>query len=66
MTLAAASDTTDTERSSLGTHVELCALRYEGLKKRLARIEYVLFGIVLLLLFGQGTVTEIAKRLLLP
>lgn len=50
MSLAAPSAPPDTERPSLGTHVELCALRYEGLKKRRARIEYILGAIVLLLL----------------
>jgi hypothetical protein len=62
----APTEAADTERNSLGTHVSLCEMRYEGLKKRLSRIEIILFGIVLLLLFGQGTVTEVAKRLLLP
>lgn len=57
---------TQGERVNLETHVELCAERYDGIRKRLSRMEAVLCAIVLLLLFGQGTVTDVAKRLLLP
>jgi hypothetical protein len=34
-----ASSTTDIEKENLETHVELCALRYEALEKRLGSIE---------------------------
>lgn len=53
------------ESQSLPAHVTLCAERYAGLNKRLNRMEYWLIGITLLLLIGDGTVLDVAKRLFL-
>jgi len=51
-------------KGQLSTHEALCALQWKAANARLARIEYALIGIVLLLLFGEGTVLEVVKRLM--
>lgn len=61
---------TDGERAALAVQEKLavhearCAEQWKSANGRLARIEYVMFAIVLLLLFGEGTVIETIKRLL--
>ena len=37
--------TTDLERTSLEAHVDLCAIRYEALDKRLSKVEHTLEGL---------------------
>lgn len=51
-------------RGRLERHEAECALQWKFANARLARIEYVLIGIVLLLLFGEGTVLDVVKRLI--
>jgi hypothetical protein len=48
----------------LAVHEAVCAERWKQAEARLKRIELVLIAIVLLLLFGEGTVLEVVKRLL--
>ena len=47
----------------LDGHEELCAERYRGILQRMQRQEWLLWGMVLLLLIGEGTVTEVLARL---
>jgi hypothetical protein len=47
----------------LAVHEAVCAERWKQAEARLKRIELVLIAIVLLLLFGEGTVLEVVKRL---
>lgn len=54
----------DSERKSLPVHVDMCEQRYRVLEARMRRIEYVLYGIAALLVFGEGTVMEVVKRLI--
>lgn len=54
----------DSERKSLPVHVDMCQQRYSALEARMRRVEYVLYGIAVLLLFGEGTVMEVVKRLI--
>ena len=44
-------------------HEAVCAERWKQTEARLKRIELVLLAIVVLLLFGEGTVVEVVKRL---
>jgi hypothetical protein len=48
----------------LAVHEAVCAERWKQAEARLKRIELVLIAIVLLLLFGEGTVVEVVKRLI--
>lgn len=57
-------DMTASERQSLPVHVDMCEQRYRGLAARLQRVEYILYAIVALLLFGEGTVVDVVRRLL--
>ena len=45
------------------SHEAVCAERWKQTEARLKRIELVLLAIVVLLLFGEGTVVEVVKRL---
>ena len=49
--------------SKVSTHEAVCAERWKQTEARLKRIELVLISIVFLLLFGEGTVLEVVKRL---
>jgi hypothetical protein len=49
----------------LAVHEAVCAERWKQAEVRLKRIEIVLIAIVLLLLFGEGTVVEVIKRLIM-
>ena len=53
----------DSERENLEAHVDMCGSRYGEIYRRLARIEYWLYGIVALLLIGEGTIGDLVKRL---
>jgi hypothetical protein len=48
----------------IAVHEAVCAERWKQANARLTRIEMVLAAIVLLLLFGEGSVMEVAKRLI--
>lgn len=63
-TLSAAERLALETRGRQERHEAECALQWKFANARLARIEYALIGIVLLLLFGEGTVIEVIKRLL--
>lgn len=47
----------------LDGHEDLCAERYKGILTRTTRLEYILWGIIALLLIGDGTVLDLMKRL---
>ena len=55
----------------LSVHEAVCAQRYEGIKqsfdngeKRMTKIEYLLYGVILAVLFGPGAAAEFVKKLL--
>jgi len=55
----------------LSVHEAVCAQRYEGIKKsfdlgekRMTKIEYLLYGVILAVLFGPGVAAQFVKRLL--
>ncbi len=50
--------------TSLAVHEAVCAERWKQTLARLGRIEAVLAAIVLLLLFGEGSVVSVVKRLI--
>jgi hypothetical protein len=59
---------TDTEKD-LAVHVAVCEERYthiaESLKngeKRMAKIEYLLYGVMLLVMVGPGVAAEFFKK----
>lgn len=54
------------EETSLPAHVALCGQRYRDLARRLGRVEVLLGIVILLLLVGEGTIADVAKRLFLP
>jgi hypothetical protein len=58
--------------AKLETHEAVCAERYKALDIRLAmganrmqRIEYILYGVVALIVFGEGTVLQFVSRVFL-
>jgi hypothetical protein len=53
----------DDVAQKLAVHEVICAERWKQAEARLKRIELVLLAIVVLLLFGEGTVVEVIKRL---
>ena len=53
----------DDVAQKLAVHEAVCAERWNQTDARLRRIEFVLVAIVMLLLFGEGTVVEVVKRL---
>lgn len=53
----------DDVAQKLAVHEAICAERWKQAEGRLKRIELVLLAIVVLLLFGEGTVVEVVKRL---
>jgi hypothetical protein len=53
----------DDVAQKLAVHEAICAERWKQTEARLKRIELVLLAIVVLLLFGEGTVVEVVKRL---
>mgnify|MGYP003661333545 CR=1 FL=1 len=57
--------------AKLMTHEQVCAERYasiskslEGWNKRITKIEYLLYGVMLCVLLGPGTAAEFFKKLI--
>ena len=57
--------------AKLSVHEAICATRYEGIQKsfadgskRMTRIEYLLYGVIVAVLFSPGAAAEFAKKLL--
>ena len=55
----------------LSVHEQVCVERYAGIQKsfadgskRMTRIEYLLYGVIVCVLFGPGVAAEFAKKLL--
>jgi hypothetical protein len=55
----------------LSVHEAVCAQRYEGIQarfddgsKRMTKIEYLLYAVIVLVLFGPGVAAEFVKKLL--
>jgi hypothetical protein len=55
----------------LSTHEQVCAQRYEGIQarfdegsKRMTKIEYLLYAVMVCVLFGPGVAGEFVKKLL--
>lgn len=51
--------TTDLERTSLEAHVDLCAIRYDNLDKRLTNVEKKLDGIAEDMKAGQNSLAKV-------
>jgi len=56
---------------NFAVHEAICAQRYEQIcnqlnagEKRMSKIEYILYAIMLILLFGPGVAAEFVKKLL--
>lgn len=61
---------TETDKR-LSVHEAICAQRYEGIQarfddgsKRMTKIEYLLYAVIILVLFGPGVAAEFVKKLL--
>jgi hypothetical protein len=52
------------ETESLPAHVALCGLRYRELSRRLSRVEYLLYGIVMLITLGEGSLAELVRQMM--
>jgi len=57
--------------AKLMTHEEVCAQRYESIKKsfeegdkRMTKIEYLLYAVMVAVLFGPGVAAEFFKKLI--
>jgi hypothetical protein len=55
----------------LSVHEAICASRYEGIQarfddgsKRMTKIEYLLYAVIVLVLFGPGVAAEFVKKVL--
>ena len=55
----------------LSAHEQICAERYEGIQarfddgsKRMTKIEYLLYAVIICVLFGPGVAGEFLKKLL--
>ena len=55
----------------LSVHEAVCASRYEGIQarfdegsKRMTKIEYLLYVVILAVLLGPGVASEVVKKLL--
>jgi hypothetical protein len=55
----------------LSVHEAICAQRYEGIQarfdegsKRMTKIEYLLYVVIAVMLFGPGVAAEFVKKLL--
>jgi hypothetical protein len=60
----------DTDKR-LSIHEAICAQRYEGIQarfddgsKRMTKIEYLLYAVIVLVLLGPGVAAEFVKKLL--
>ena len=61
---------TDTDKR-LSVHEAVCAQRYEGIQarfddgsKRMTKIEYLLYVVILAVLMGPGVAAEMVKKIL--
>ena len=61
---------TETDKR-LSVHEAICASRYEGIQarfddgsKRMSRIEYLLYVVILVVLLGPGVAADFVKKLL--
>ena len=61
---------TETDKR-LSVHEAICAQRYEGIQarfddgsKRMSKIEYLLYGVIVCVLFGPGVAGELIKKVL--
>jgi hypothetical protein len=61
---------TETDKR-LSVHEAICAQRYEGIQarfddgsKRMNKIEYLLYGVIVCVLFGPGVAGELIKKVL--
>jgi hypothetical protein len=61
---------TETDKR-LSVHEAICASRYEGIQarfdegsKRMTKIEYLLYAVIVLVLFGPGVAAEFVKKIL--
>ena len=59
---------TETDKR-LSIHEAICAQRYEGIQqrfdegsKRMNKIEYLLYGVIVCVLFGPGVAAEFVKK----
>jgi hypothetical protein len=57
--------------AKLATHEQICAVRYEGIQKsfaagskRMTKIEYLLYIVIVAVLFGPGVAGEFVKKVL--
>lgn len=55
----------------LSVHEAICASRYEGIQarfdegsKRMTKIEYLLYAVIVLVLFGPGVAAEFVQKVL--
>jgi hypothetical protein len=63
--------TIDATEARLSTHEEVCALRYEKInesldsgKKRMTKIEYLLYITIAAVLLGPGVAAEFVKKII--
>ena len=61
----------DETAARLNTHEAICAQRYEAIEKsftdgdkRMTRIEYLLYAVMAVVLFGPGVAADFVKKLL--
>jgi hypothetical protein len=61
----------DTVETKLAVHEAVCTERYNNIErslregdKRMTKIEYLLYAVILCVLFGPGVAGEFAKKLL--
>jgi hypothetical protein len=61
---------TETDKR-LSVHEAICAQRYEGIQarfddgsKRMTKIEYLLYAVIVLVLFGPGVAADFVRKLL--
>ena len=61
---------TETDKR-LSVHEAICASRYEGIQarfddgsKRMTKIEYLLYAVIVLVLFGPGVAADFVRKLL--
>ena len=61
----------DATDARLQTHEEICALRYDAIQKsfesgskRMSRIEYILYALIVVTLLGPGFAAEFVKSML--
>jgi hypothetical protein len=61
----------DDLETEFAVHEAICAQRYEAIQKsladgdkRMSKIEYLLYGVIVAVLFGPGVAAELVKKLL--